>query len=78
METGDSESALAWIDTELRRMKYAGSLKRAIALEIYRLAAGNPGAIARTLAIIGMQVISIDDPIRVRRMFVDSRILKET
>jgi hypothetical protein len=55
-------------------MNYAGSLKRAIALEIYRLTAGNPGAIARTLAIIGKQVISIDDPIRVRRMFIDGRI----
>jgi hypothetical protein len=71
------KTTLAWIDTELRHMNYAGSLKRAIALEIYRLTAGNPGEIARTLAIIGKRVISLDDPIRVRRMFVDSRILKK-
>jgi Cdc6-like AAA superfamily ATPase len=44
-------------------------------LEINRLTTGNPGAIARTLAVIGRQVISLDDPVRVRRMFVNSRML---
>jgi hypothetical protein len=65
---------LAWIDSILRGMAYVDPLKKAISHEIFRLTMGNPGAISRTLATIGNQPCPLDDPIRIRRMFVDSTI----
>ena len=69
--------ALTWIDAELRSICYADPLKKTMAREILRLTAGNPGAISQTLAVIANQTIPLDDPIRVRRMFVDGRILRD-
>jgi hypothetical protein len=66
--------SLAWINAQLSSMNYAGPLKKAIALELIRLTAGNPGAISRTIATIGKQAMPIDDPVRVRRMFIDGKI----
>jgi hypothetical protein len=66
--------ALNWIRTELRKMSYPEPLGKAIAVEISRLANGNPGAISRTLSAMAMNPVPLDDPIRVRRMFVEGRI----
>jgi hypothetical protein len=71
------KTALTWIDAALRNINYLDPLKKAMAREIFRLTAGNPGAISRTLSVISNQIIPLDDPIRIRRMFVDARILVE-
>jgi len=68
------KDALAWISAELRKMSYAEALRKTIAPEIFRLTGGNPGSISRTLYAIGSQRVPLDDPIRVRRMFVDGKI----
>jgi len=66
--------AFSWIEVELGKMGYAGPLKQGIAHEILRLAGGNPGAIFETLTMIRGQTRHLDDPIRVRRMFIDGRL----
>jgi len=63
--------AFSWVDQELGHMDYTGPLKRGIAQEILRLAGGNPGSISETLGVIRRQSRRLDDPIRVRRMFID-------
>jgi len=62
--------ALPWIERELAGMGYESVLRKAIALEVYRLAWGNPRAIFDTLHAIRSQVAPLNDPIRVRRMFI--------
>jgi hypothetical protein len=66
--------ALSWIELELGNLGYEGMLKRGISHEILRLTGGNPGAISETLIVIGRQTRLLDDPIRVRRMFIDGRL----
>jgi AAA+ ATPase superfamily predicted ATPase len=68
------KAALSWIGVALRTLNYPETLCTKIAPEIFRLTAGNPGLISRTLVVIGNQPSPIDDPIRVRRMFVDGQI----
>lgn len=70
-------SALSWIQTELGRMAYGDPLKREISLEVFRLSKGNAAAISRTLAVIQGQERRLEDPIQIRRMFVDGRMLGE-
>ena len=72
------KTSLNWIGTKLCHRHYADPLKKAIAREVVCLAGGNPAAISRMLATAGSQAIRLDDPIRIRRMFVDGRILEET
>ncbi len=67
------ESAIPWIEAELALTGYESGLKIKIALEIYRLTEGNPGAVSRTLELIRQQHRRLDDPVRVRRMYVDAR-----
>jgi hypothetical protein len=63
-----------WISMEFRNMGYPEALRKSIAAEIFRLTAGNPGSISRTISVISNQPVPIDDPIRVRRMFLDGKI----
>jgi hypothetical protein len=77
VEVGDlrRNDALPWIERELAGMGYESLLGKAIALEVYRLAWGNPRAISDTLHAIGSQVVPLDDPIRVRRMLISGMLL---
>jgi hypothetical protein len=63
--------ALSWVEDELGVLGYRGSLRAALAREIINQAGSNPGSISRTLDVIRSQPRRLDDPIRVRRMFVD-------
>ena len=76
VELGDLQVdvALRWVEEELGCLRYAGSLQGAIAREVVRLAGGNPGSISETLNVIRSQRRPLDDPIRVRRMFIDGRM----
>lgn len=76
VELGDLkvDVALRWVEEELGCLRYAGSLQGAIAREVVRLAGGNPGSISETLNVIRSQPRPLDDPIRVRRMFIDGRM----
>jgi hypothetical protein len=51
-----------------------GLLGRAIAAEVQRLCRGNPGLISDTLNAIQSNAVPLDDPIRVRRLFIDGRL----
>ena len=51
-------------------MGYENGLSEEIGREVYRLAGGNPRSISETLHTIRSQVTLLDDPIRVRRMFI--------
>jgi hypothetical protein len=55
-------------------MSYSKELEKTIASEIFRLTGGNPGSTSQTLYAIRSQSVPIDDPIRIRRMFVDGKI----
>lgn len=68
------KAALSWIGAELRNMSYSKELEKTIASEIFRLTGGNPGSTSQTLSAICSQSVPIDDPIRIRRMFVDGKI----
>ncbi|MGD0099032.1 MAG: ATP-binding protein [Acidobacteriota bacterium] len=68
------KAALSWIGAELRNMSYSKELEKTIASEIFRLTGGNPGSTSQTLYAIRSQSVPIDDPIRIRRMFVDGKI----
>jgi hypothetical protein len=74
MENLPAKIAVSWIELELGNLGYAGTLKHGIGHEILRLTGGNPGTISETLAIIRCQPCRLDDPIRVRRMFIDGRL----
>lgn len=67
-----NEAAFPWIDSELGLLGYHGRQKTKIAREVLRLTKGHPQSCADTLQIIRKQDPKIDDPIKVRRMFVDS------
>jgi DNA polymerase III delta prime subunit len=66
--------ALGWVEDELGRLGYGEALRVALAREITRRAGNNPGLIAETLKVIRAQPQRLDDPIRVRRMFVDGML----
>jgi hypothetical protein len=68
------KASLNWIGEELRNMNYSESLRKSIACEVFRLTCGNPGSISRTMSVVRSQPMPIDDPIRVRRMFLDGKI----
>jgi hypothetical protein len=68
------KAALDWIGEGLRNMNYSEALRKSIASEVFRLTRGNPGSISRTMSVISSQLVLVDDPIRVRRMFVDGKI----
>lgn len=68
------KAALSWIGAELRNMSYSKELEKTIASEIFRLTGGNPGSTSQTLSAISSQSVPIDDPIRIRRMFVNGKI----
>ncbi len=68
------KASLDWINEELRNMNYSEALRKNIASEIFRLTRGNPGAISRTMSAISKQPRLVDDPIRIRRIFVDGKI----
>lgn len=72
------KAAVEWIVSELGSLGYGNPLRNALAAEIFRFAAGNPGAISRTLAAIENQARQIDDPIRIGRMFLEGQISAET
>jgi hypothetical protein len=63
--------ALGWVEDELGVLGYGGSLRAALAKEIIHQAGSNPGSISGTLDVIRFQPQRLDDPIRVRRMFID-------
>jgi hypothetical protein len=65
------ETALRWIESELGLLGYCRRQKTRIAREILRLTKGHPKSCSDTLRIIRKQDLQIDDPIKVRRMFVD-------
>ncbi|MGA2263315.1 MAG: hypothetical protein ABSH28_18010 [Acidobacteriota bacterium] len=67
-------AARSWIERDLGQRGCAGPLGRAIAAEVQRLCLGNPGLISDTLDAIRNDAASLDDPIRVRRLFVDGRL----
>ena len=72
VEVGDlpRNDALPWIESQLAGMGYGTRLSEEIAREVCRLGRGNPRTISDTLRAIASQVVPLDDPIRVRRMFV--------
>lgn len=76
LEVGDLPvaSAISWIERELAKINCRGSLGRAIADEVQRLSHGNPGLISDTLNAMKAGTVPLDDPIRVRRLFIDGRL----
>jgi hypothetical protein len=67
-------AALSWIGKELGQLGCSGRLLRTIATEVQRLCRGNPGLISRTLKMMKGSGVSLDDPIRVRRFFIDGQL----
>jgi hypothetical protein len=76
LEVGNLSAAAAifWIERELAKMGCKGSLGRAVADEVQRLCRGNPGLISDTLNVMQDGAVPLDDPIRVRRLFIDGRL----
>ena len=67
-------AAVSWIERELAQLGCRGLLGRAIAYEVRRLSHGNPGLISDTLNAMRTSAVPLDDPIRVRRWFIDGRL----
>jgi hypothetical protein len=61
----------SWIERGLAQMGCSGSLARAITLEVQRMCRGNPKLISDTLKMMHASGVPLDDPIRVRRFFID-------
>jgi len=67
--------AHTWVNQELEQIGYAEPLRNRLAREVTRLSAGNPGKIVETISAIRRQTLPLNDPIQVRRMFIDGLIL---
>lgn len=66
--------AMGWIEGELADIGYRQPLRRAIALEVFRLSGGNPGRVARTLRRLSMQASPIASAIQVRHVYIDGLV----
>lgn len=67
-------AARSWIERDLAQRGCTGPLGRAVATEVQRFCRGNPGLISDTLEAIRNDAVPLEDPIRVRRLFVDGRL----
>jgi hypothetical protein len=76
LEVGNLPEAVArsWVKATLGQVGYEESLARALANEVQRLCRGNPGLISDTVTALRECGDPVDDPIRIRRFFIEGRL----